>query len=386
MSGLDALRAPPHLGRMRLLPSIVVRLAGALALGTTALAAQAKWTLTEVARIGGADEGLASFNDIRDLQLGDDGKVWVLDFQARELRLFAPDGAPLRLVARRGQGPGEIANSNGFRRHPDGRMLLRDHSNARLNVYAPDGTTLGQHLLISMGYGYRLEAGIDAQGRFLELVSVRNGNEFRRAVTRTSAALVSTDTVDAPTPPACSPLPPPAAAVRGKNGFAGYPFSPSFQHVFTRSGALWCASTGEYRLRRFAFGAAAHDLEVRLDVPRIPIAKAARDSAIAGMKSFLDRIGGALEPMDEDKVPRDRGALLGFETDERERLWVIRETPSGTAELDVWDVNGRRIATLAPGWRVSAFPLFRVHRDRVAIVLRDADDLPTIHVYRLEAR
>lgn len=358
----------------------------ALLLDATDAGAQAKWTLTEVARIGGADEGLASFNDIRDLQLGDDGKVWVLDFQTRDLRLFAADGTPIKVVARRGQGPGEIANSNGFRRLPDGRMVVRDHSNRRLNVYSADGNSLGQHELISMGYGYRLEAGVDREGRFLELVGVRNGTEYRRVVTRTTAGLVSKDTVDAPTPIACSPLPPPPKAVPGKNGFAGYPFSPSFQHAFAARGAVWCASTGEYRIRRFPFGAAVHDLEVQLDVPRIPIAKAARDSAIAGMKAFLDRIGGALEPVDYDKVPRDRGALLGFESDERERLWVIRETREGKAEVDVWDANGRRIATIAPGWRAPSFPLLRVHRDRLAIVLLDEDDLPTIHVFKVESK
>lgn len=111
---------------------------------TNSAPAQAAWRLVEVTRIGGADEGLASFNSIRDVQLDASGQVWVLDFQAKSLRLFAADGKPIRELARSGMGPGEIANSNGFRRMPDGRMILRDHNASRLTVFAPDGKYLTQ--------------------------------------------------------------------------------------------------------------------------------------------------------------------------------------------------------------------------------------------------
>lgn len=349
----------------------------------TVLSAQATWRLQEVARIGGGDEGLASFNDIRDLQFDAKGQIWVLDFQAKSLRLFAADGTPIKEVARAGRGPGEIANSNGIRATTDGRLILRDHSNSWLATYSSDGKFVGQKLFPSFGYGYRIDAGIDRQGRFHELVTQRIDTSYRGIIVRTTPDFARNDTVVAPLPSACSPLPAPPNGIRGKNGFASVPFAPRMIQTFGANGSYWCASTDEYRARRFQFGAARHDLEVRLDVPRIAIPAAKRDSAIAGTEAFLQRIGGAVDPWDKGKVARDRGALLGFEADDRDRLWVMRETRDGKAELDVWDASGRRIATLAPGFRALSFPLMRIRGDRLALVQLDEDDLPTIVIYRI---
>jgi hypothetical protein len=373
----------PLLDQVRRRGPITTVVGSLLLITAIPLDAQERWRLEEIARIGGADEGLASFNDIRDLQLDAKGQVWVLDFQAKSLRLFAPDGKPVREVARSGRGPGEIANSNGFRALPAGGMILRDHSNPVLNIFDADGKFVRLHPFPSFSFGWRLDAGVDAQGRFHEITTQRVDTVRRRIIVRTAADFAHNDTIAAPTGDMCSPLPPPPAAIRGQRGFAGIPFSPQMIQTFAQSGALWCASTGEYRVRRIPFGAAVHDLEVRLDAPRIPIPPAERAAAIAGVDSFLTRIGGALEPFDKDKVPRDRGALMAIVTDERDNLWAIRETPAGPAEFDVWDARGRRVAVVAPGFKVPGFPLMRVFGDRLAIVLTDADDLPTIVVYRI---
>lgn len=358
-------------------------LALTMLVSTAELSAQAKWRLQEVARIGGGDEGLASFNDIRDLQLDAKGQVWVLDFQAKSLRLFAADGKPMKEVARAGRGPGEISNSNGIRGTPDGRMILRDHSNRWLAIYSSDGKYVEQKPFPSFSYGYRIDAGIDRQGRFHEITWQRVDTVQRRIIVRAAADFARNDTVAAPLPSACSPLPAPSNGIRGKNGYASVPFAPHIIQTFGANGTVWCASTDEYRLRRFPFGAATHDREVRLDVPRIAIPAAERDSAIAATEAFLARIGGATDPWDKGKVARDRGALLGFEADDRDRLWVMRETRDGKAELDVWDAGGRRIATLAPGFRALSFPLMRIHGDRFALVQLDEDDLPTIVIYKI---
>jgi hypothetical protein len=334
----------------------------------------------ELARFGGDDEGLASFNAIRDLQIGVDGRIWVLDFQAQSLRLFGADGSPVKEVARKGAGPGELANSNGFRITPDGQVIARDHSNGRYSFYSPAGEFAGQHIQPSSGYGFRWDAAIDRQGRLVELMSVQRGQQRLRVIVRHSADFAKADTADTPT--TCSDLPAPSPGIRGRNGFAGLPFEPRIISVFTPDGASWCANTDEYRIRRFAFGAKAHDRELHATVPRIPISEVERDSAIAGVERFLERIGGALEPFDKGKVRRDRGQLLWFEGDDQGRLWVMRETPAGQVELDIWDA-GRRIGVLPMGSRKGAYPLYQVRGDRLAIVKLDEDELPTIFLYRV---
>lgn len=376
---------------MRPLNHVAVRhafLVALTALGTLATPsfseAQARWRLQEVARIGGGDEGLASFSDIRDFQLDDEGRVWVLDFQTQSLRLFAADGTPVREIARKGKGPGEITNTNGIRRAPDGRMIMRDHSNGRLAIFAADGRSAGHHLMQSFGYGYRWDAVVDAQGRLHEIATVRRGEEYERAVLRHAPGFATADTSEAPQTQACSDLPAPPPAIRGKEGFAGMPFEPGIIMNFAADGAYWCGNTDEYRIRRFAFGAKSHDRELALTLPRTPIPAAARDSAIKGVEAFLVKIGGAVEPWDKGAVRRDRGQLRWFESDDHNRMWVLRETPSKQSELDVWDTQGKRIAVIPVDMRGST--LFRIRGDRLALVTLDEDDLPTIVVYRISTR
>ena len=360
---------------------LVFLVAVALAGGPGLLDAQARWRLEEIARIGGDDEGLASFNQIIDVQLGDDGKVWVLDRQTQSLRLFAADGTPIKEVARRGQGPGELANANGVRRGPGGRMWVRDHSNQRLTAYGADGALIGQHMVPSHGYGWRWDGALDREGRVLDLIGVRRGERYERMITRYNPDLSQADTLALPT--TCSDLPPPRSAIAARNGFITFPFAARLVLVLSSDGALWCANSEEYRPRRFPFGATRHDRELSLTPPRVPIPRTERDSAIAAVDSFLARQGGAVEPWARGDVPRDRGAFGWMEVDDRGRLWVRRELPDRRHEFDVWDTTGRRIAVMAAPPGAAFQPLFRIVGDRLVTIVTDEDDLPYVVVYRI---
>jgi sugar lactone lactonase YvrE len=345
------------------------------------LEAQTRWRLDEIARIGGDDEGLASFNEIIDVQLGNDGKIWVLDRQTQSLRLFAADGTPIKEVARRGRGPGELSNANGVRRGPDGRMWVRDHSNQRLTSYGPDGTLIGQHMVPSHGYGWRWDGALDSEGRVLDIIGVRRGERYERVITRYRPDLSQADTIALPT--TCSDLPPPRSSIAAVRGYITFPFAARFVMVPSSDGALWCANSDEYRPRRFPFGAARHDRELLLTPPRVPIPRAERDSAIAAVDSFLARQGGAIEPWPKGDVPRDRGAFGWMEVDDQGRLWVRRELPDRSYEFDVWDVTGRRIAVVPAPGGADFMPLYRVVGDRLVTIVTDEDDLPYVVVYRI---
>lgn len=371
--------------RLHLLILAAVHL-GAAHYGAADLDAQAKWRLVEVARIDGSDdEGLASLNDIRDLQIGIDGRIWVLDFQTQSLRLFGADGAAIKEVAGRGRGPGEIANANGFRIAPDGRVFMRDYENARITVLDSSGKYVRDVPARSFGWRWRAVAGVDRQGRYHDIAHIRRDTTYLDAVVRYSPDLSTADTTFLPDESSCRSHPAPGV-IDTRGGVMQIPFAPDVQMVFSANGATWCGSNGEYRLRRFALGSHAHDRELRLDVPRIPILAAQRDSQLAEVDAFIAKTGGLEKPFDRRAVPSDRGALRVFASDDRDRLWVLRETSTGTAEFDVWDAAGRRIATLAPGFAVRGTPLLRIQGDRLAIVRYDEDDLPTIFVYRIETR
>jgi hypothetical protein len=89
----------------------------------------------------GPDEYL--IGRVASIAVGPNGDLYVFDSHVRALRQYAPDGRLIRSIGREGAGPGEFrAPDAGLAVLPDGRLLLRDPGNGRINVYADDGTPL----------------------------------------------------------------------------------------------------------------------------------------------------------------------------------------------------------------------------------------------------
>jgi len=83
------------------------------------------------------------FGQIVSLAMGKDGTIYVTDQQVPALRVYDPDGTYRMTFGREGGGPGEYKRPDGgLGILSDGRILLRDPANARIQVYAPDGRAL----------------------------------------------------------------------------------------------------------------------------------------------------------------------------------------------------------------------------------------------------
>ena len=73
------------------------------------------WVLRERFRLGSLDgDGPDVFGAIRDVELGADGELYVLDGQAEEVRVFLSDGTYLHTLGRSGEGPGELNRPAGM--------------------------------------------------------------------------------------------------------------------------------------------------------------------------------------------------------------------------------------------------------------------------------
>jgi len=80
------------------------------------------------------------FGRIVSLAMGEDGTVYVMDQQVPALRVYNPDGSYRATFGREGGGPGEYQRPDGgLNILSDGRILLRDPANARIQVYSPEG-------------------------------------------------------------------------------------------------------------------------------------------------------------------------------------------------------------------------------------------------------
>lgn len=67
------------------------------------------WTLEEELRIGSAtDEGPELLGQVRDLAVDPLDRIYVLESQSNEIRVFDADGEHVRTFGREGQGPGEL--------------------------------------------------------------------------------------------------------------------------------------------------------------------------------------------------------------------------------------------------------------------------------------
>jgi hypothetical protein len=100
------------------------------------------WQLKEELRIG-ALEGKPEyqFGQITGVAVLSDGRIVVLDGQARELKLFSHTGTYERTIGEPGGGPGELGSGvSAVLVAPGDTILVSDLGNQRANLYLPDGT------------------------------------------------------------------------------------------------------------------------------------------------------------------------------------------------------------------------------------------------------
>jgi DNA-binding beta-propeller fold protein YncE len=91
--------------------------------------------------VPGDDE--RTFNAPTDLAFGVDGSIYVSDGygNSRVVR-FDPDGGFMGAWGRRGSAPGEFDTPHSVAVAPDGRVLVSDRHNHRIQVFDPDGRYL----------------------------------------------------------------------------------------------------------------------------------------------------------------------------------------------------------------------------------------------------
>ncbi len=104
-------------------------------------------TLVEVLRIGSLDDTCDAFGRIMSLAVDGDGRIYVADSQASDIRLFSPEGECVRTFGRSGEGPGEFRLLAGIAWQPPGFLWTIDSVAERFTVFDSLGTVLATHPL-----------------------------------------------------------------------------------------------------------------------------------------------------------------------------------------------------------------------------------------------
>jgi hypothetical protein len=104
-----------------------------------------RWTLVEELRIGSLEaDPDYQFGQIGLIAVGSDRRVYVIDAQAQQLKVFNAAGEFERTIGGPGGGPGELGAGAAFvLTGPGDTLLVPDIANRRVNRYTPDGTSHG---------------------------------------------------------------------------------------------------------------------------------------------------------------------------------------------------------------------------------------------------
>ena len=366
--------------------SLVRNLAVVFALvAPCAAPAQARWTLRETLRIGGAESGPASFVVVRAIAVDAKGRILVYERQSQDIRMFGADGKFIRTIGRLGSGPGEMRNAEGMTIDRQGRIWVRDAANARFTVFNGEGEfekNWTMKFCWSQGFW---NPHVDQQGRIIDfdcVVPQGGGRAMGYAVVAYRADHSGVDTLS--TRPECGTRELSEAGTwitrSGKSTmYRTIPWAPFPISTLGPSGESWCApNSSRYEIMRIPQGA-GDTVRIARTMPIVPVTKAERDSVIA----LSDAKGPS--GLDFSRIPRTKPIIERVLIDEQGRAWVKRTSAQGIIEFDLYERTGQQLATIVLGKYRTGTP-FVVRGEHVYMVIFDEDDVQYVARFQIEKR
>ncbi len=96
---------------------------------------------------GDTDDEDQFFGIIADIEIDDQGNVYLLDSQLSEIKIFSDDGEYLRSIGREGEGPGEFRRAGALFFTADGNIGVLQTFPGKIVLLSPDGEPVGDHPL-----------------------------------------------------------------------------------------------------------------------------------------------------------------------------------------------------------------------------------------------
>jgi hypothetical protein len=305
------------------------------------------WRLLEDLRIGEREgEGPAVFQQVWDIETDPAGRIYVLDRQAMEVRVFDAQGIHVRTFGGEGEGPGEFRGPFGMIWDRGGHLWVVDVRLGRYSVFDTAGVHLEQYPRRVGGYSWPWPATFDSDGLLLERSSVAGVDPDPLVAFRPDGALVPVDTFPAALAMDSGPGEEAYWDLRDEEGIGaivGVPFGGNLESVLDYDGGVWMGLSSEYRLvRRNLRGDTLLVVLRNLEPPRVSDAE--RDRAIEGLDDHLGHPG-----LDLSRIPSTKPFFQRLIPDRQGRLWVLREGEGSAWLFDVFGPDGGFLgSTLLP--------------------------------------
>lgn len=313
------------------------------------------------------------FGQITDIAVDPAERIWVLEGQAQEVRVFDREGRHVRTIGRKGGGPGEFSQAIGMDWGPDGNLWIPDPQNARITVIDTAGELVRMIPAIGGVTIMPWPGGFGRDGYFYTYAPIPGAERFRIGLVRYDTAMTPLDTIR---PPRYTG-PENFFEARTNGGFirAGVPFSPGLAWRLVPAGGFWALETGTYRLLRITFAGDTLRTVTRAFDP-LPVTGADIDAAIERLEWFT-RQGGKI---DRSKFPSTKTPVTGFVVDDEGYLWVARRG-AGEAEgvlVDVFDPEGRYLGELTLPFGVNWGRTPRFKNDMMYVGATDDLEVPRV--------
>ena len=337
------------------------------------------------------------FASISGLAVDDAGRIYVLDRQANELRIFSPEGGHIRSVGRPGEGPGEYASANGLAWLAPDTLVVIDQRGNRYSVLTSDGEYVRSvpRRLGFYGWVYR---GGHRDGWIYESTSVSVGEDRYPALLGTSmrgsgadssaaaddgrlVASSARDTVMLPRPNA---TPYESFSVRTERGgmTMSVPFAASSVYHLDGTGSIWHGHGGDFRIYRSSFeGDTISEFVIEAEPAPVTSTELAEWEAGRAVEQFRS-MGGKL---DIGRIPKVKPFFDDIYVDPDGNVWL--SVPVGPTEtvFAILDPDGRYLGRLQlDGIDRDIYIPPVVRNGRLYLVATDELDVQRVYAFRIE--